>query len=688
MDNSLECLLNPRSIAVVGASGDERKMGSLPLKFLRDYQYTGQIYPVNPNYTEIGGYACYRSIADVPEDVDLLVLSVSYDQVEQVLVQSRPGQIRSTLILSSGYAEIGEVGVKRQGKLVQLARDRGIRLCGPNSVGIANLWSRVVPSISQAFDSTFQPGSIAFVTQSGALGTAIIALAHKIGIHLGYFVSSGNEADLEFSDYCNALLEDPRVEIVAGYLEGIRDGQKFIQVAAKAYRMGKPLILIKAGRASVASDAARSHTGALTGTDGVYGAIFEQYNIIRVQTIEELLDQLKIMAAIPDIKGNNISIVGHSGGSGVLMADGCDDLDLSVKPTPDRVKGRLSEVLPSYASLNNPVDMTANVIFKPDLMTHCLEIMLDDDVYDVGILGVNLMWRVRDQLVEEIIALRKRMDKPFIISWIGIDEGTMKALQEGGVPAFGDPGRAIRALGAASAWHQKAKNHACLEATQTDRQSVSIRPLRSIRSVEEQLRVLREYDLKLAPSQLVGTYEEAQDVAQSLGFPLVAKVIAADIAHKSDIGAVITGIQGPTDLEQAFRRLSHIASQHDADGILLQSMIEGAVEIFVGGRRDPVFGPTTVIGLGGIYVEVLKETSLRMATTDLVRIEQWIRQQSWQGLLAGARGRPYRDIAALSRIIQSLARLVASTDIEVIDLNPVMVLEEGLGAWVTDWRIG
>lgn len=687
----LASLVAPRSIALVGASGDRTKVGAMPLHFLQKYQYQGRIYPVNPGYTEINGLRCYASVTEIPDEIDLMVVTVGASQVQPLIESLPPGKVKSALVLTSGYAEVGEEGRRRQQELVRAARSRGIRLCGPNSVGVVNLFEAVVPCISQAFDAVFSPGPVAFVTQSGALGTAVIALARQAGIHLGYFISTGNEADLDFTDFCEYFIDDPNVRVIAGYLEGVRDGRKFAACARRALAAGKPVVLLKVGRSEVGKAAAQSHTGSLAGSAELYQHVFDRCGVVQVHSIEAMLDVLKILSAWNGAAiGPRIAVLTHSGGTGVLLSDVCTDHGLTLPPASAALKAELQKSLPPYAALTNPVDMTANVIFKADVMVGCLETALRSGEYDTGILSVNLMWRIADQLADHLIGLRERQERPFAVNWIGVPEAQAIRLQAAGVPVYSDPARCVQAVAAAIRWAGAreaalAATSPGLAATTPPLDPAAPAPLPA--SYRERAALLERYGLPLAPAHLVTSMAEATEKAARLGYPVVAKLVSDAASHKSDVGGVILGIRSEAELAAAWERLSRLTEQYPAEGILIQSQVQGGMEIFAGGKRDPVFGPVVVFGMGGIYVEILRETAVALAPLTAAEAEALIRRSRAYDLLCGARGQARRDLPALADVLVRLSRLMAEQPVASMDLNPVMVMPEGQGAIVADFRI-
>ena len=686
---SIRALLQPATIAIAGASSDPGKLGSLPLSFLIKHGYAGKIHAVHPKLAEISGVRCYKSISEIEGEVDLLVVAVAAARIINLLDECRPGQVKAALILSSGFAETGPEGMKLQNELRIKAFEKGIRFIGPNSVGVANLYDKVIPSISQVFDQvSLAAGPIGFVSQSGAVGTAITALAHAEQIGIGYFLSTGNEGDLEFSDFCDYFADEPRVRIIAGYVESIRDGDKFRAAAAKAAQAGKPVVLIKVGASEAGGRAVQSHTGALAGSEEVYRTAFEQLGVTRAYSIEELIDVLKVLSAFPAVPPNanakgRVAILSHSGGAGVLMADTCIGEGLDVAAPSAVLVEALKKRLPQYASFQNPIDMTANVLFDPELMANTVRDVMQSGEYDAVMLCVNLIWRQGTALSEQLARLGSIAGGLVGVAWIAGKAEPLAHLNGSGVPVFSDPVRCVKAFAARLRWEAKRKN---VVAEMNQAGAVPAAHGRADLggfSVQEGL--LRGYGIDMPPCALVGNIEEAKSAALRLGYPVAAKLVARKLAHKSEIGGVYLNLDSDASLAQAIAKLDAIAMANK-EGILIQKMIGGPLEVFVGMKRDQVFGPVIVVGLGGIYVEVIRETAMRLAPVDEAQAERLIHESKFFPLLNGARGRPKLDVAALAKLVSHVSQLATSESrILSLDLNPVFVTESG--AQVADFKI-
>ena len=676
---SIAALLRPRSIAIAGASSDRGKLGSLPLAFLRAHRYPGRIYPINPGAASIEGIACYPRMADVDDEVDLLVVAVGAARIPALFDECRDGQVKSAIILSSGFGETGPEGAKLQQDLRAQALAKGIRFIGPNSVGLANLHARVMPSISQVFDNAdLQPGPVALVTQSGAVGTAIAALSHAEHLGIGYFVSTGNEGDLEFADFCEYFAADPSVSMIAGYLESVRDGAKFMRAVRRATAAGKPVVLLKVGTTEVGGRAVASHTGALAGAEDVYQCAFREAGVARASSIEELVDDLKIFAAFrreaypAERRRARVVVLTHSGGAGVLTADACIAQGLELPSPSPSLRAALAQRLPPYASLHNPIDMTANVIFDPALMASLLRDVADSGEYDAAILCVNLIWRQGGALAEALIKAFDGSERNVALAWIAGRPEPIEQLARAGIPVFTDPVRCANAIGKRFAW--AAARGAVIEDASPP---ASATASASFATHAEREALFRDYAIPLARGVLVNDAAAALRAAQSLGYPVAAKLVAHDLVHKSEAGGVALNIADAATLERRFSALAAIPVA-SREGILVQPMVGGSCELFAGMKRDDVFGPVIVFGLGGIYVEILRQTVMRLAPFTPAEATASLRDAAFYPILSGARGQAGVDVAALAALLSNLSRLAADhPSIRGIDCNPIVMTPEG-----------
>lgn len=685
--DSIGALLRPQSIAIAGASADPGKLGALPLTFLRKYGYPGALFPINPNVPDINGLLCYPNISAIDQPIDLLVIAVAAARIPELLRECKPGQVKTAIVLSSGYAELGINGIASQNELLAQALSKGVRFIGPNSVGLANLRDRIIPSISQVFDQPdLQPGPIAFVSQSGAVGTAVMALAHAEQLKIGYFVSTGNEGDLEFADFCEYFANDPSVATIAGYLEGVRDGPKFIRAVQYAARAGKPVILLKVGTSDVGGRAVRSHTGALAGAEEVYRAAFRENGVVRADSVEQLVDYLKAFSALPRASRGRqprVAILSHSGGAGVLVADSCHEEGLDVHKPSESLTKRLGGRLPAYASLQNPIDMTANVIFDPELIASVVNDTMCSGEFDATILCVNLMWRQGDSLADHLLKVAQASQNIPAIAWIAGKHEHMKKLNARGVPVFTDPIRCSRAVSQMLLWNQAYFTN--VPSRNPGPPVSQVFPSETLVTQNGQEQLLDIYEIPRAPGVFVQDLPAARRAARDLGFPVAAKVVAKHLAHKSEVGGVFLNISSEADLNRDYGTLDRIAIE-GKEGIIIQKMVRGDYELFAGAKHDDVFGPIIVFGLGGIYVEIIRDSVLRLAPFSEAEAQQMIESAKFYPILAGARGKPSVNVGAVARILSRLSILATEQpNAKTIDLNPIMVTSEG--AVVADAKI-
>jgi acyl-CoA synthetase (NDP forming) len=436
----------PRSVAIVGASANPDRIGGRPLRFFVKHGYGGALYPVNPARSEIAGLRCYPSISDVPGTVDLAVLSVDASHVEQELTACAAHGVRSVIIFSGGFSETGPQGEEAQQSLKQIAERTGIRVSGPNTIGSAHLHEGVCPSFAICLDRDIEPGPIGFVSQSGAFGSAIVGQSLDRHMGIGAFACTGNEVDLEFSDYAHFLLSDDRIRSVAGYIEGLRDGTKFLRLADDALQRGKPLVMLKVGRSASGARTAASHTASMTGSDRVYDAVFRQKGVLRVRNTDELLDSALLCAMVPEPLGKRLAILSISGGANVLMADECESAGIELPRLSESTREILRQRLPSYAVSDNPVDLTGQFINSPDTLPAILEALMTDPAVDAVLLFMSVMYPQEEAIVGALREARTKGNKPLVAVWTAGPPGVLERLRRHDVCALEEPTRAIRAL--------------------------------------------------------------------------------------------------------------------------------------------------------------------------------------------------------------------------------------------------
>jgi len=433
----LQALLKPRSIAILGASDDLNKLNGRPLKFLIRAGYKGRIYPINPKYAEIAGIKCYPDLDSVPDAIDLAIVGVPARAVLESVRALGKKRVPAAVVFASGFGEMGAEGARLEQELVAAAHAAGVRVLGPNGLGLINAFEGVLATFSQYGNGETPAGPIGFVTQSGALGTAIAALARGRGLGLGYFVNTGNEADVTFVDAMGAVLDDPRIKVGTGYIEGLKDGEGFCQLARRAVEIGKPLVVAKVGRTRAGARAAASHTGSLAGEDIVFDAVVRQFGVIRARNESQMLDFADLLSTTPLPDGRGVAIVTQSGGAGVMMADRAEELGLDVPVLGEQIREALKNVLPAFGALSNPVDVTAQFIAEPMILKESVRIVLEDPKVAVAVIWFQLMTEFVDSLVAIFTDIKKTVKKPFVVSWVAGPEKGVKALRDLGICVLG-----------------------------------------------------------------------------------------------------------------------------------------------------------------------------------------------------------------------------------------------------------
>lgn len=701
----LEIVFNPQSVAIIGASANPIKPSGQPLIALLNNGYAGQVYPVNPKYDELLGVKCYPRVSDIPGEVDMAIIAVPAAITMPALEECAAKGVKVAVIFTSGFAEVGEEGASIQQEMTALAQRSGMRIVGPNCMGLVNNLNNLMATffLLKLPTAPIIPNVLGFVSQSGGFGSLIYFLVEEAGLGFTYYVSSGNEADLDFSDYLAYMASDPNVKVLGGYLEGVRDGSKLLAAADLALAHEKPIMILKAGRNPSAARAAASHTGAMVGSDRVYDAFFRQKNIIRTESIDEMLIAINIMACGRIPKGPRVGIISASGGGGVVLADKCESVGLQVTGLTAGTRRALDAILPPFASSANPVDITSQFMVQQGLLLETAKQVIEDPNVDTLMLFCRLssLSQGNGALVDEVIHLYKQTDKPLIaITW-GEDEEareTIRRLREHRIPAVRTSDFAVYALADIVRWAQrmadiKARTPEEKPVTASARLEVekllATYPDRAQLTESQSKEILKAYGIPVTREQLTTTPEEAAVAASQLGFPVVMKIESPDILHKTDAGGVKLGVGSPEEARQAFAEIVDNAHGYkpDADirGVLVQEMLSGATEVIVGMSRDPVFGPVVMFGLGGILVEVLKDVCLRVAPLTRAEAAEMLEEIQGKKVLEGVRGRPPVDKEAIIDVIVKVSHLAADFPaIAEMDINPLLVFPQGQGAKAAD----
>ncbi len=696
---SLTEFFTPNSVAVIGASTDPRKLGYSVLENLIEggYAAQGEIYPINLTATEILGVPAFPTVQDVPGPIDLAVIVIPYPYVPDALRTCGEKGIPAVIVISAGFREAGREGLERELELIEIARQDGIRLIGPNCLGVIDTYTPLNASFSAG---TPPKGPMAFMSQSGALGTAVldISLAGRLG--LSKFVSLGNKADVDEIDLLNAWSDDPHTQVIMIYSEGMANGQEFIKTARQVTAI-KPVVAIKSGVTQSGSRAVSSHTGSLAGSEQAYHAAFHQAGVLRAQSMQSLFDIALALGYQPLLQGDRIAIITNAGGPGILATDALERSGLSMARFENETISSLGQFLPDAASAANPVDVLGDA--RADRYQFALEIVIADPNVDglLVVLTPQAMTEI-DATAEAVGRFSKSIDKPIITSFMGeaqVESG-IDLLGTFGVPNYPFPERAALAFKAMSDY-QKVLNRPTPEYVKYDvDHHTTLEVLERVRAEDrhsigdsEARQILTAYGLQIPKSEIAATPDEAVDLAHQIGFPVVLKIASPDILHKTDIGGVKVGLESAEDVRDAFELMVYRAQRYLPQahlwGCLVQQMVPaGGQEVLVGMNRDPQFGPLVTFGLGGIYVETLKDVTFRVAPISVQEAELMLSEIRAHALLDGVRGKPPLDKDAIVDALLRIAQLVQDfPEIVELDINPLMVYPQGQGAIAIDMRL-
>ncbi|MFQ5773350.1 MAG: acetate--CoA ligase family protein [Kiloniellaceae bacterium] len=696
----LRPLLEPGSVAILGASNDPARIGGRPLRYMLEAGFERPIYPINPNRDTVQGLRAYPSIAEAPAPIDCAIIALPADIVADALEDCAANGVKSAVIFSSGFAETGPEGTVRQARLARIARRRGIRVVGPNCLGLFNAASGFYATFSTSLDGGYpDPGSVAIVSQSGAYGSHVFALARAKGLGVRYWITTGNESDVEIGECLTWAAQADEIAVIVAYAEGVRDRDTFLQGLALARDRRKPVVFMKVGRSAVGAAAAASHTAALAGSDAIYDAIFRQYGVHRAHDTEDMLDVAYACTAGLYPAGNRIGLVTISGGVGVQMADDAIDLGLDVAPMPEPAQARLKEVLP-YAAPRNPVDITAQAFNDLSLVSKNFSLMLEEGRYDVIVAFFTMVAASRyivDDLLKALGALRRRFRDRLIIMSIVAPPEIVRRYEAAGYLVFEDPSRAVAAAAALVGFGRGFARARPAPPPDLPDGPIEI-PDRDL-SERESKAILAAAGLPVIEERVARGVEEAANAARETGFPVAMKLNSPDIAHKTDIGGVLLDIDSVEAVRRGYETLLSRASAAKPaarrDGVLIGPMAPRGIETILGVQRDPVFGPAVMFGLGGVFVEVLHDVAFRLAPFGEDEAHRMIREIKGLKVLQGVRGQPPADLDALARALARLSAFAAACadQIESIDVNPFLVLPEGQGALaldalITPWRGG
>ncbi len=692
----LEKLLNPNSIAIIGAAREEAKVGHVILANLIKAEYKGAVYPINPKADKILGLKSYPSVSSVKKPIDLVVIVTPAKTIPSIIDECGRVGIKNAVVISAGFKETSLDGARLEKEIVNIAGKYGLRILGPNCLGVINAQLGVNASFTRVGPLK---GNIAFISQSGALQTAILDMSRSMGIGFSKFISLGNKADLNEVDFMQALADDKDTSVICLYLEGVSDGARFLEVAAKIVPK-KPIIALKAGRTEAGARAVSSHTGTLAGSARAYTAAFTQSGVIQPDSLEQLFSYAIALSRQPLPKTNRLGILTNAGGPAILASDFAKESALHVASLDPKTIENLSQFLPAAANVYNPIDVLGDA--GADRYEKALKILEADPYVDniLVILTPQAMTQI-EETANLVAQASKKSKKPIVTAFMGGAEveQAIKILQKNNIPNYIFPEDAVRAIGSLVTYskiRQRSKAEYIHYAVDKEKVSEILRIAKSEQRVNlsylEANAILKSYGIKVTRIKLAKYTAQAVAAAKEIGFPVALKIVSTDILHKSDIGAVKINLTDEQQVRQEFENIMRNARRFmpeaNIEGVLVQEMVGEAEETIVGISRDPQFGPLVLFGLGGIYVEVMKDVSFRVAPLSVMDVKIMLGEVKSYLLLKGLRGRLARDIKAIEETILRVSQLVTDfKEIVEMDINPLMALEEGKGAIAADVRM-
>ena len=682
---TLQEIMSPKSIAIVGASDNKARIGGRPLAHMIEQKFSGGIFPINPNRDSVQGIKAYSSLLDVKEDLDFILVAVPSQIVVSVLEQAVEKKAKTALIFSSGFSEIGGQGQIYQNQIKKISKDSGLRVIGPNCLGLFNSATNFYPTFTSTIDrATPKPGGISIASQSGAYGSHIYMVAHQRGLGIRYWMTTGNEVDLSVGETIQLMAEDPDVHSIMAYAESVKDGEQFTKALDTARSEKKPVIFMKVGRSEVGAAAANSHTASLAGEDVIYDEVLKAHGAYRVRSTEEMLDVA--YATKPRIfpAGKNLGIVTISGGGGVLMADAASDEGLIVGPMPEDAQDELKQLVP-FASPMNPVDVTAQFFNDLSLIPKFTDLMLSKGGYD-ALIGFWTSVAGSPVLSKPLLSSLKQAmkgyeDKLFINCMVASEE-YVKMYEKEGFPCIEDPTRAIIAMSALMFFGEKFNLNEAKQDFKKNDYVIKI-PEKKLNEIDCS-EILRAANLPVVKSLQIKNLDDLSYLFKNDDTKYVMKILSSDIQHKTEVGGVILEIKNIDQAREAFKKIhknvNEKAPKAIIDGVMISPMIKGGIECILGAKIDPVFGPIVMFGLGGIYTEVMKDISFAEAPVSSEKAEKMILSLKSKDVFFGTRGQPSVDIKSLITAIVNLSNLIAANfdQIDQVEMNPILVSENSV----------
>jgi acetate---CoA ligase (ADP-forming) len=682
-------LLAPRSVAIFGASNDPGRISGRALRYFLEAGYSGALYPINPNREVVQGVPAYPDLGAVPGPVEFALVAVPASLATAALEASIAKGVRAVVMFTAGFAETGAEGAAMQERLAELARQGGVRLCGPNCLGLFNLRTGHTPTFgSYLEEGPERPGPLGMVTQSGAFGTHLLALAKRRGILTGLWISTGNEADIQVADGISFLADDPGTEAIACYMEAIKDRDRFIDAVSRARANGKPVIAMKVGGSAVGAAAAASHTASLAGSDQIYDAAFRQLGVERAQTPEDLIEIAYACTRGRLPRSRRLAVMTVSGGAGVLMADAAEREGVELTALSPEAQAEILRWVP-FAAARNPVDLTAQPLNEPALIDQGFDLLLGREGFP-AIAAFFLLWanspKMGEILFKSVSAAAARYPDCYFALCVIAREEVRWRYEELGVALFEDPWRAVAAVAAAMRCAERLTARPA--APPPPIEGLPPLPARRV-SEHEAKRALAAAGVPVVAERLVTSPAEAAAAAAALGERLVLKILSPDITHKTETGGVVLDVPA-AEAAAAYQRLvTEVGARAPAariEGVLVSPLLRDGVETIIGVQIDPVWGPVVMFGLGGIFVEVMRDVTFRIAPFAVDEARRMIGEIKGAAVLEGARGRPPADVEALAEVLSRVSQLAATWrgQFSSIEINPLLVRPRGAGVAALD----
>jgi len=698
----LGAMLRPRSVAIAWASADVTKLSGLALKYLLDFGFKGEIFPINAKYDDIQGLKCYSSIKDVPQDIDCALLIMRAGDTPSVLRECIEKGVKAAVVPVIGFREIGGKGKEVENEIAQMCRASGLKICGPNTNGLLNLVDGVALGYSPAMERVAK-GRLGFVTQSGALVSGLVPRFADNGIGLSHFIAAGNQVNVDLYDYVKYLIDDHNTDVIAMYVEGIADADKFLDVAEAALNVRKPLVVMKIGRTELAAKTALSHTASLVGSDKVFDSICRQKGIIRVDDFDELVSVCGAFLKCKLPSGNRVGVLSTSGAATGIIADAAVGTDLRFPQLSKTTRQEASKILPGWPAsgeMTNLWDIAAALPGRMgDLSEPTIKLFAQDTNLDSILVIFSGVEKASAIAVSSaVVDTSKVVDKPFILLHV---RGSLRDFEEeifGGsnIPVTYSASNAVKAIQALIKYNESLKRRQAHEELGSEI-SVNVEEIKSRLSSapktlteHESKRLLSLYGIPVTREAIAQSPEEAVRIANQIGYPVALKVVSPQITHKTDVGAIRLDVSSNAELVTAYHEVIANSRRYDPeadiDGVLVQEMLKGAREVIIGISRDPQFGPSIVFGLGGVAVEVLEDICLRVTPITATDAHEMIREVKASRMLEAFRGRPEADTIGIVDTLLRVSKLAKDLEeaVVAIDINPLMVFDKGEGVKVAD----